>query len=360
MKALILALVLLATSIVASAQKHADPSGNSATALQAQGLKLFTADDNAGAALAYEQALALEPNNFVSLTGLMYCYNALSRDAEAVVVGEKMVKINPNATATAFSYYGLALNHLGRTKEAEKVYGEGARLYPEAFALHFNRGVNLLKLNEPVAAGESFQTVVLANPQHAKSHYNIGFGRLAEGARIAGVLAVGRCLAVDASDAKDAARREVFDAALLKGSTLTEHGVVFNISKERIDAAQARDRGGDDFSNIDQELLTVSASLAASSNAPTNRVERANRLFSTLCKLLSARPAAERKGFVWDYYAPYFIEMEKKDFVPAFIYVAHTSQTEVPEVQQWLAAHATEVEAFQEWSKKYLWPKSLH
>ena len=40
--------------------------------------------------------------------------------------------------------------------------------------------------------------------------------------------------------------------------------------------------------------------------------------------------------------------------VPAFTYVVHSSQ---PDAQQWLAAHPTEVQVFQEWSKNYEWPK---
>ena len=79
--------------------------------------------------------------------------------------------------------------------------------------------------------------------------------------------------------------------------------------------------------------------------------------FSTLCRAMGARQPQAGHGFVRTYYAPYFVEMERRGFVPAFAYLTHSSQANAPEVQQWLATHRTQVQVFQEWSRSYEWPK---
>jgi hypothetical protein len=88
-------------------------------------------------------------------------------------------------------------------------------------------------------------------------------------------------------------------------------------------------------------------------------VSRFAEQFSWLCKSLAEHSSARQTGFTWNYYVPYFVEMEKKGYVTAFAYLTHASQAEVPEVQQWLAAHPNEVAVFQEWSKNYAWPRAV-
>ncbi|OON67096.1 hypothetical protein B0919_19910 [Hymenobacter sp. CRA2] len=79
--------------------------------------------------------------------------------------------------------------------------------------------------------------------------------------------------------------------------------------------------------------------------------------FNDLIGSLAEQGSGSHKGFVWEYYVPYFLEMKRKDFVPAFTYLIRAAHTDQPDVQRWLQAHTAQVEGFQEWSKNYAWPK---
>jgi hypothetical protein len=59
-------------------------------------------------------------------------------------------------------------------------------------------------------------------------------------------------------------------------------------------------------------------------------------------------------GFCWNYYAPYYIEMERRGLTEAFVYLISRS-SEDQEVLTWLSENRAKVGELLTWSNNYSW-----
>ncbi|WP_035563247.1 tetratricopeptide repeat protein [Hymenobacter sp. IS2118] len=355
-----LLLLLLALGLVPVALAQTRP----AREVIEEGTNLFDAGKYDEAVARYQEVLAAEPGNVVALSELALTYNALDRHAEAADICKKLVKADPRVGPSVYVTYGNSLDGLKKPAEAVRVYEQGLKYFPNSYMLHFNAGVTQARAGQVPAGITSFQQAVARNPNHASSHVNLGLMQLGSEHRIPGLLALSRFLVLEPRSPRAVQRLPMLDKAMNLGVSRTgKNAISINISSAALAGANGKEGGPDNFGPAEMLLSISSAALLDSSlnkgvPPPTNAIERFVQQFSSLCKGLGEL-ADNQKGFTWNYYVPYFVELEKKGFGPAFAYLAHSSQTDAPEVQQWLAAHPNEVAVFQEWSKNYEWPKDL-
>jgi hypothetical protein len=75
--------------------------------------------------------------------------------------------------------------------------------------------------------------------------------------------------------------------------------------------------------------------------------------FETLCS--SFKDVQEDNfGFYWEYYVPYYIEMEDQGMIETFSYLVYAS-SENQEVKKWLDENRTEIDSFYDWSSAFEW-----
>ncbi|WP_460608663.1 tetratricopeptide repeat protein [Hymenobacter terrigena] len=328
-----------------------------------EGVKLYDAGKYEEAIAKYQQALAAAPKDETALSELALTYNELGRNADAAAICEKLVKANPDIDASVYVTYGNSLDAMKKSKQANQVYEQGLKHHPDAYSLYYNAGVAQAGSNQLPAAINNFQQAVMLNPQHGSSHMSLGMIQLGSRARVPGMLALGRFLVLEPRSARAAQRLPLLDRAMTQGVAKTgENAITINISADALKGSNGKSSGPDNFGPAEM-MLSISGATALTTPpglpVPT-AMEQFSSRFSSLCKVLrELNEKQPQAGFTWNYYVPYFVEMEKKGFVPAFTYLVHASKADEPEVQQWLAAHPTEVEVFQEWSKNYIWPKAM-
>jgi hypothetical protein len=109
----------------------------------------------------------------------------------------------------------------------------------------------------------------------------------------------------------------------------------------------------DNFSSAELLLSLNSALDYDSGNINKTDVEKFIRKFTTLCSYLQ-ETKKENDGFYWNYYVPYFSEMNDKKLIITFSYIAFTSSNNM-DVTAWLDAHKTEVSEFYKWSGEFKW-----
>ena len=328
-----------------------------------EGVKLYDAGKYDEAVAKYQQALAAAPKDETALSELALTYNELGRSAEAVAICEKLVKTNPDIDASVYVTYGNSLDAMKKSKQANQVYEQGLKRHPDAYSLHYNAGVAQATNGQVSASISSFQQAVASNPQHGSSHMSLGMMQLGSRARVPGMLALGRFLVLEPRSARAAQRLPLLDQAMNQGAAKTgENSIFINISAEALQGANGKSKGPDNFGPAEMLLSLSSASaLIPPPGMPVpTPMKQFSSQFGKLCKMLGELSAKQTEtGFTWNYYVPYFVELEKKNFVPAFTYLVHASKTDDSEVQQWLVAHPIEVQVFQEWSKNYIWPKLM-
>jgi tetratricopeptide (TPR) repeat protein len=331
-----------------------------ASALVKQGVSLHDQGQYKEAIALYEQALKQEPANTTARYELAMTFNAVGRNAEAVALCKQILKLEPQQSAGFYSTYGNALDGLKKGKEATSVYQEGIRQYPDDGPLYFNLGVTQAKsLNQPDQAIASMQQAVRCRPEHANSHSALSALTAMQGNRVAALLETLRLLQLEPEGPRAVASLARLDRLVGQGVKQTgANSISINMSADVLKQVNSKKSQPDNFSQADM-LLTMATALdydeKNKSKAPT---ERLIEKLSSLCQGLAERKPEQQEGFVWQYFVPYFVALEKQGHLPALAYTVQASRAEAtPDVKAWLSAHPTQVQALQEWSRTYIWPK---
>jgi hypothetical protein len=111
-----------------------------------------------------------------------------------------------------------------------------------------------------------------------------------------------------------------------------------------------------DEGNFEQsEKLLATIGQVGKGSVEMNEIEvLAARMRYLLAPLATADPRKLDGGFAATYYAPYFAEIARRDYVEPMTY--HVFQSTPKEgLGDWLRANATAVSAFLTWSKSYAW-----
>lgn len=348
-------LLLLALAGALRAQAQVPATTAAPTELIRAGVALYDAGQYEAAVAKYQQALAADPANRTAQAELGMTYFALNRYDEAIAVCRPLLQGHPDADPAVYITYANSLDATKKTPEALAVYQQGLRRYPTSYMLWFNQGVALLQQGSTEKSLASFERAVALNPRHASSHLLLGEAERQAGRRVPQVLALARFLVLEPTGPRAAPRVAQLDQAMLQGVRQTgERNVTINISSQSL--KKPKGKSNDDFSTEEMALSLAGALSLDEKNKDKNPLEKFIDQFTTLCQVLGERGKDAGGGFLHTYYVPYFVEMEKKGFVPAFAYLAHSAAAEAPAAQQWLAAHPAEVQVFQEWSKNYDWP----
>ena len=75
--------------------------------------------------------------------------------------------------------------------------------------------------------------------------------------------------------------------------------------------------------------------------------------FSLVCELLK-HAQNENKGFYWDYYIPYFIDLYNRNLLQPFTYIVYESSGD-KEIEKWLKANKLSIDEFYDWSRSFEW-----
>ncbi|MCC2545383.1 hypothetical protein LJY25_02920 [Hymenobacter sp. BT175] len=89
------------------------------------------------------------------------------------------------------------------------------------------------------------------------------------------------------------------------------------------------------YAQTDMLLTMTSALDYDEKNKDKKPTELVADKLSTSCRNMAEKGSGSHQGFAWDYYAPYFIALEKAGYVPVFSYLIH-SAADQPDVKQWL------------------------
>ena len=356
MKKLLLPLLLLG-ALRSQAQAPADATASAAELVRA-GTNLYDAGRYPEALTKYQQALDLAPSNQLARAELAMTYRALDRNTEAAALCQQLVEENPRVSPYVYAVYGSSLDHSRRPTEALAAYRQGMQYFPADFTLRLNEGMTLSGQRDYEGAAASFRYAVALRPDQANAHMLLGTTQLRLGERVPGLLALARYLVLEPNGPRSQQRQQWLDQAIMQGiAPQADDAQRVSISVPASALHKNGGRVGDDF-GPEELLLSMQGAVDLGPAAPRkSRLDKFIDQFSTLCRAMGARQPQAGHGFVRTYYAPYFVEMERRGFVPAFAYLTHSSQANAPEVQQWLATHRTQVQVFQEWSRSYEWPK---
>lgn len=301
----------------------------------------------------YDEALQMDENNLFALSEKAITLEASKKYEEAIEISKLILKLYPNDdNKTVYVVYGNSLDHSNKKDLALKIYDEGLKKYPTYYQLFYNKAITLYSNKEVEKAESALEEATKLNPTHTSSFNALGV--LNNSNRIASILASSRYLVLDNQSSRAKANLDSVLSLMKKGVSKTgEKSVSLMFDPTSLDNVGNKKNAPNDFSSVDM-ALSMSAALTFDEKSKNNtEVQNFINQFETMCKVMS-ETRKNKKGYFWEFLAPYFMEMEKNNLVEPFAYyIFNTKQSE--DVLKYQKENGGTIEKFLDWNKVYKW-----
>jgi tetratricopeptide (TPR) repeat protein len=320
-----------------------------------EGIPFHDKGDYAGAITRYDKALALDKDNLLALTEKALTLLASQKYEESVRACQKALDTHRGEVGLRHLYvtYGNAMDELKESDKSIEKYDEGIKLFPDFYELYFNKGITLAKLSKDDEALLCFQKSILLNPTHPGSHNAMARVLNTQNKRIPSLLAFCRFFVVEPQSERAKANLANL-SKILKGNVEQkgQKEVMINLSPALLADLKAKGKPKDDNFSIVEMILSMASALDIDEKYKNQtEVEQFIRKFKSVCSSLE-ESKKDNHGFCWEYYVPYFVEMNKQKFVDTFAHIAFATSVDA-ENKKWLDGHGGDISLFYEWSKAF-------
>lgn len=305
-----------------------------------------------------EKVLATDATNLAGQLEKAYVLLAMRNYRQALLQSELTIRTQPFSEELEMAYVnkGNALSYLGSLKEAVVAYSEGIRLFPNGHQLYLNKGLTLVELGQIPEAQQAFEQAVRANPADPESHLAIARLALTRQQRIPALMAYCRFLVLEPEGRRAVkALKQVHELMEEYTERQGDQSLTITLPDSLlVNPDTLAIRQPNDFRVPELALTMVSAIKLSQDGQDLPRVNQFALRFATFCASLKNNQNTGN-GFFWEYYAPYFAEMQVVRMVLPFAYISHASDR-TKDVRSWIAEHPYEISRFFSWSDIYPWP----
>ena len=319
--------------------------------LVGEGVELHDAGDYNGAMAKYDEALLLDKNNLYALAEKAMTFLVIQRADEAIKVCEVAIKEHKGSELLYMVYviYGNAYDELGKGRQSIDIYDKGIEQFPDFYQLYFNKGVTLLGLDRLDEAISFFQKSASLNPNHAGSHSAMGRTLYSSNKLIPSLLAFANFFVLEPKSNRAYENIDYIRDILARSANQTDNNtVMITVNAETIKEGSVEEN---DFSSVEL-LLGLSTALDFEEKyAEETEVERFIRKFKMVCISLSTQEEG-KSGFYWEYYVPFFVEMNRRDLIETFGHIVFVSSGN-DNVLSWIRSNEEQIGRFYEWVKSY-------
>jgi len=141
---------------------------------------------------------------------------------------------------------------------------------------------------------------------------------------------------------------------IIKGNVeqTEKNNITINMNSKMLEDAALKGKAKENSFGSAELILNMTSALDYDKeNAKKTDVEQFIRKFETVCAFIE-ETKRDNSGFYWEYYVPYFIELNNNKLIEPLAYIAFASSKE-DNVAKWLKSHESEINRFYEWDKNY-------
>lgn len=308
-----------------------------------QGVKLYDNGNYLGAIEQYKKALILDNKSPLANYEISSTYFTLKDYEKAIEHSDNVISAKSDYVDQAYILKGNALDLLGKSKEAIKIYEKAIKEFPNNHLLYYNLALTSYNLREYKDAELALQNSLKINSSHASSHLLLGSIMSEQGNRVKSLLALYNFLLLEPKGKRTKEAYELLDFELKKGVTRENEKsttITFSPNKE-----------SDEFRAAELMLSLLEASKNLEKNEKKTEyelfAENTKSFFSVLGELKK-----KNKGFWWNYYVDFFYSMTNENHIEAFSYYI-TQSKEDEKIFTWLKDNKDKVEALSKWYSNY-------
>lgn len=333
MKTICLNLILLVISFTSFAQS------DEIEKLVQEGIAYHDSGLYEKAIALYQQALEIDPKSSLANYELAYTYLSQNNFEKAVEHSKIAIAQKDDNSMAGYIVCGNALDMMGKPDEAIKIYEKGIKKY-DNYLLYYNHALTCFNQGQISKAYVSAISAIQNNSSHASSHFILSKILEREGSRVKAMLPLYYFLLLEPNSKRSVEAYE-------KLMTFVDQGVT---KKDEKNINIVVPVGGDDdntgFAAAEMMLSLKRAAdftEEAKDKTPLERFADTNdSLFKTLGELNK-----KNKGFLWDFYVPFFYDLAKENLTPVYSY--YISLSEGAKAYDWLDEHPDELKRLDQW-----------
>lgn len=302
----------------------------------------------------FEAVYKANPDAIMAMYEMGLVHYARKEFQQAIDMGAKATAYNAPAVQLG-QFYSLIGNTLDAAREPRKaveVYQKGLEFAPGA-GLYYNMAVTQAQsLADFPAATASLKSGAKVDPLHAGTHLLLGklFG--ADGLQTPALLALSRFLILEPASPRTGEAYQLW-FRLLHGGLTPASGT----APTTIAVNQNQSRAEGNLTQLDLHISLSKIAAAKSAEAKTQIQTMADQLGMLFQVYGNVDPGADKDTFLFTYYMPYFVEMQKQGHTEAFVYFV-SQRTDLPGVREWLTVNGEKLKAFLTWSRTHPFPVS--
>ncbi len=353
MKSICFAFAFFLTGIICCAQ-----SSKEATNLVSEGVTLNDRGEYDAALKKYDEAIKLDKEYYNAWYEKTFTLYEMGKKKECISLCKDIIKKFSDNPALSHVYiqYGSSLDDLGKPKDAIEIYDEGIKSFPNVFLLHFNKGLTLQKLEKYEDALLSYQASLKLKPTHSSS--NLFTGLLLQPInKIPALLAYATFMAIEPKTKRSEEALQRIEYII--GANVKKEG---NNTSITLDASMLMgDKGSKKAENnfrMVELIFSFSNALDGNKSVDSVFASPVEKLSLKLQLLINslAENMKDNKGFYWEHYVPFFVDMKEKNLVGTLCYLIYAQSGDEANTK-WVEGHDTEIQEFYDWIKNFKWKR---
>jgi tetratricopeptide (TPR) repeat protein len=302
----------------------------------------------------YDEAISLDDTYFDAFYEKAYTLYAMKRLEECCDLSKKIVRQFPDEPLLkgVYVHYGSAMDELGKSKAAIKIYDEGLKKFPGYFLLNFNKGITYAIMNEQDKAYASYKEALIDNPFHTSSYFRVA-EMLRSTNRIPAMLACIMHLMLEPTSDRSPVSFSMLKELIYGNVKKTgDNTITITMDPDMLDSKKSKNKE-DNFS-MQEMLFTMSSALdkdSVLSSITKTDIEKFDLKFQLLINSLPG----EGKGFFTERYVPFFKSLKENDHTMIVSRLVFKNTNDEANAA-WLKVNTDKVASFYEWVKAYPWP----
>jgi len=322
-----------------------------------EGIELHDQGKYKKALKKYDQALKIKPGDLLTFAEKAMTLQAMGDYEYCFDVCEEAIKTNPDSEYLdhIFTSYANALDLYGQPEKAIEIYERGILKFPDYYNLHYNKGVTEAGINNFDQSLKSFEAAITCNPFHASSHQAISSLQLENGSKTCSLMAMCRFFVLEPTSERSVQNLVQLENLFKGNVSQSDQTITISIDELSLDDDSKQEKQDNDFSETDLTLgLSALVNLGFDELELSERQKFFNNLNSVIGSLQDTQN--ERTGFYWDYYAPYFMELKKREHLEVFSYIVYATRTNKDD-EEWITLNQEAFKKFYKWDGDYRWPE---
>jgi uncharacterized protein len=293
----------------------------------------------------YKEAIALykqinrsDTNYSDALYELSLSCNADSQLVDAHKYAMEGLKTFPPLFPKFSMQAANALDDMGKSDEAIKVYNDAIARDPQSYLLYFNRAISYIRLEKSDEAKSDLEKCLLINPYHASAHYFMGSLYMQRGNLVPAMLAFKTYLLVAPS-------------GRYLSNTVTNLSAISKVSDEILAFVKTKKQSSEDNFDMLQQILLSKIALDKQYELKAKLEDPIVRQIQVVDEKLTYK--ANDKGFAMQYYVPLYVKLFKEEEFEPMIF-SMFSGAQIKTVDTWLKKNKKSNDNFIEKAVGYL------